>query len=125
MLLINISFVIYSVNSQTGRLGPIALQFAPDVESEEEYNYDVEKNMKRGVVDYSTLVGASSGRYVGEDPEAKKIREQNEREQRAEAALNLAKEKGLELPPIISDKEEGQSIEEDNNEVGKGMFDGW
>jgi len=132
---------------RSGRLGPIALQFAPPLPStspndDENYNhedtYNVEKNIKRGIVDYSALVGGGpkSKHSIQEDIEAKKLREAKEREDRAKAAVELANQKGLELPPMVTDDEieindhekddkPKSSIDKRTEEVGKGMFDGW
>lgn len=104
---------------RTGRLGQIALQFAPEtIDEDVSVEYDVEMNMKRGIVDYSALVGGGLDR---EGWEEQKKRQEEEIIERANVAKELAGKKGLELPPVVMDEEgEGGS-----SEVGKGMFDGW
>ena len=104
------------------------MQFAPEIDTDDTKteNFDVEKNMKRGVVDFAALVGNNDSAFQGEDLETKWKREQKEREERAKAAVDLAREKGLELPPmVIDDTTSGDSIDNNDVEVGKGMFDGW
>jgi len=98
---------------RSGRLGPIALQFAPTgTEDEEEQDYDVEKNMNRGVIDYSAVLGSTGAK--------KESSSDGISEEKIQIAVDLVKEKGLDLPPVF--------LEEDRNdkgEVGKGLFDGW
>lgn len=131
---------------RSGRLGPIALQFAPPVPSSNANNdqsnsrnedtYNVEKNIKRGIVDYSALVGGGpKNTYtVKEDLQARQLREEQEKQDRAKAAVELANQKGLELPPMILEDEHRNddtedkpksSIDKRTEEIGKGMFDGW
>ena len=122
------TYIFKIICKNQGRLGPISLQFAPEIDTDDTKteNFDVEKNMKRGVVDFAALVGNNDSAFQGEDLETKWKREQKEREERAKAAVDLAREKGLELPPmVIDDTTSGDSIDNNDVEVGKGMFDGW
>ena len=122
-----------------GRLGPIALQFAPEETNESEDEYNVEKNMKRGVVDYSAWVSGGGSTLTAEDDwQSQQLRQEQERQELAKAAVELAKEKGLELPPMVQkqvDQEEKETEKEEDGsdsgsdiatpEIGKGLFDGW
>lgn len=92
---------------RTGRLGSICLQLAPQSEEDQgqiEVKLGSDRNRKE---------------------EDQRSWEQD-RLARAEAAIETAQKKGLELPPMIQDAAD----EEDDNskkeeEVGKGLFDGW
>jgi ribosome biogenesis GTPase A len=86
---------------RTGRMGPIALQLAPETEEDEGQ--------------LQLPIGRSSNR-------ASKRNEEWEREQqdRARNAMETAKKRGLELPPMVENP--GKADEDD---IGKGMFDGW
>lgn len=113
---------------RNGRLGPISLQFAPDDENKsEKEEFNVELNMKRTVVD--TSQGERGGSVSYETYEERLARLENEKMDRAQAALKTAKEKGLELPPSLQDEEGTDDTEEkekvNEDEIGKGMFDGW
>lgn len=91
---------------RNGRVGSVALQLAPDGESEEgQKKIPVTPDTMRGTAHSLSLDG-----IAGENAE-EIITE------RANAAKEVAKEKGLELPPMVTD------TEEDN--VGRGMFEGW
>lgn len=52
-------------------------------------------------------------------------------EQRAKAAMAAAKEKGLDLPPVMESAMKEEDTDAENipkpaeSEVGKGLFDGW
>lgn len=86
---------------RTGRLGPVCLQLAPLSE-------DDEGQLK--VV-------------MGTEKDAEMVEKESWEESRlarAEAAIETAQKQGLELPPII--QEQKANAEE---EVGKGLFDGW
>lgn len=84
---------------RTGRLGPICLQLAPESEDD----------------DGQRKVPLASENRKSEQRE--KLAREDGRLARAEAALETAQKKGLQLPPMI----QGQN----DSEVGKGLFDGW
>lgn len=103
---------------RTGRLGRIALQFAPEVRDDGtvvEDGFDVERHVRRGVADFSAA--------VGDRLEDKRREEEEARTRKARAALETARERGLELPPTSKERE--NKDDEDVSAVGKGMFDGW
>mmetsp|Transcript_19208 Transcript_19208/g.35870 ORF Transcript_19208/g.35870 Transcript_19208/m.35870 type:complete len:575 (-) Transcript_19208:56-1780(-) len=93
---------------RTGRMGPVSLQLAPETEEDG-------GQLSVPVGDSTILGKQSSGRN---DPEW----ERQVQQERAKIALETAKERGLELPPIVEDPEGAQDASAD---VGKGMFDGW
>jgi ribosome biogenesis GTPase A len=84
---------------RTGRLGPICLQLAPESEDD----------------DGQRKVPLASEHRKSEQRE--KLAREDGRIARAEAALETAQKKGLQLPPMIQGRKE--------SEVGKGLFDGW
>jgi len=97
-----------------GRMGPVSLQIAPETEQD--------GGQLTVPVGDGTILGRQSmhgGKNGGFDAEYQKqiIKE------RARIALEIAKERGLELPPIVDDPEKAQ--EDTVADVGKGMFDGW
>lgn len=98
---------------RTGRMGPISLQIAP--ESEEDGG-----QLSVPIGD-STILGTQSmtGEGGGFDAEFEK----QAQEERARIALKTAKERGLELPPIVDGGAE--ESEDGASDVGKGLFDGW
>jgi len=113
---------------RVGRMGPIALQLAPESEVDEGQQ-SVQTLRKDGlnvrvVADPAELKRAS---------EEMKRRKQEKIDQRAKSAMEAAKEKGLELPISMDElvvEEEEESKEEEvkkpeESEVGKGLFDGW
>jgi hypothetical protein len=98
---------------RTGRLGPISLQLAPQTEEDE--------GQVSVPIGDSTVLGKQSMRGDGGGFDAEF--EKRALEERAQIALQTAKERGLELPPIVDGgAEESEDAAED---VGKGMFDGW
>ena len=129
---------------RTGRLGPVSLQLAPQ-KSDDEGQVKVE--VMRGV---AALGGVGEEMAIATE-DLERIRAQ-ERDDRAKAAIETAKERGLELPPMVEKKAESGSdvsaLEAASNsggvdydgvegaaetpidpsmedEVGKGLFDGW
>eukprot|EP00532_Pseudo-nitzschia_australis_P018960 CAMPEP_0168303602 /NCGR_PEP_ID=MMETSP0142_2-20121227/43558_1 /TAXON_ID=44445 /ORGANISM="Pseudo-nitzschia australis, Strain 10249 10 AB" /LENGTH=543 /DNA_ID=CAMNT_0008254579 /DNA_START=211 /DNA_END=1842 /DNA_ORIENTATION=- len=96
---------------RSGRMGPISLQLAP--ESEEDNG--------------QLSVPIGDGTILGRQSEGRNFDEEFERqaqEERARIAVVTAKERGLELPPIV----DGGADDNDSTaaaDVGKGMFDGW
>ena len=96
---------------RTGRMGPISLQIAPETEED-----GGQLNVPIGD---GTILGrqSNSAGEMGFDAEFEK----QAQEERARIAMETAKERGLELPPIV----DGDESEESVDDVGKGMFDGW
>ena len=92
---------------RTGRLGPVSLQLAPQ-KSDDEGQAKVE--IMRGV---AALGGVGEEMAVAAE-DLERIRVQ-ERDDRAKAAMETAKQRGLDLPPIVTKEDE----------IGKGLFDGW
>ena len=117
----------------SGRMGPISLQIAPE-----------------STVDEGQLMVPVGGVYGNQDSFDKKRQQQVHEEQRkiklerARVALETAKERGLELPPIVTEASSTTTTtktheDEDSNnngtirssskvpnsDIGKGMFDGW
>jgi ribosome biogenesis GTPase A len=89
---------------RTGRMGPISLQLAPESETDQgqmaiKFGDEYERQQRA---------------------EVRALERQQAKEQRSQQAVVTAKERGLELPPIV---ETGVVQKEDD--VGKGMFDGW
>jgi ribosome biogenesis GTPase A len=92
-----------------GRMGPICLQVAPrDEESIEEGEKKVAVLREVAIYGESAYSQRSKGRGNETD---------EEREVRAQNAMKAAKDRGLELPPMVEEQEEAG--------VGKGLFDGW
>eukprot|EP00536_Pseudo-nitzschia_multiseries_P014350 jgi/Psemu1/262113/estExt_Genewise1Plus.C_6880010 len=95
---------------RSGRMGHISLQLAP--ESEED-----DGQLSVPIGDGTILGRQSDGGDYDEEFE------KQEQEARARIAVVTAKERGLELPPIVD------AVAKDNDtaaaDVGKGMFDGW
>ena len=105
---------------RNGRMGPICLQLAPDVERDD-VNESGERKVE--VLREVTLLGENALELDG----VAAIDEELEREKRAKKAVEMAKEKGLELPPMVEEKLEidENSDEIKESDVGKGLFDGW
>ena len=87
-----------------GRLGPICLQLAPKTE-EDDGQVMVKLKGQKEVVNHSAII-------------------EEKRMARAEAAIETAKERGLELPPVVEGQASDASSQKED-EVGKGLFDGW
>ena len=90
---------------RTGRMGPVSLQLAP--ESEED--------------DGQLAIQFGRQQEMQQKAHERALARQLEQEGRARQAVETAKEKGLELPPMV----ESGVVENDEDQVGKGMFDGW
>lgn len=97
---------------RTGRMGPVCLQIAPNLDDDED-SFEGEK--KVNVMRQVGILGEQSldenNGEVGNDDKV--------RAERAQRAVEAAKERGLELPPMV--EEETTS----SGDVGKGLFDGW
>jgi ribosome biogenesis GTPase A len=95
---------------RAGRMGPISLQLAPETE----------EDGGQFAVPVGETAGSGRKQQSNNGFDAQFTRQVQE--ERAKAALQTAKERGLELPPII---ENPPNSEDASNDVGKGMFDGW
>jgi len=103
---------------RTGRMGHISLQLAPETKMDG-------GQLTVPLGDGTIMNGQSSTRNInrgGVDAEYLKQLQ----EKRAQIALKTAKERGLELPPLVivndSEREQDDVAVAD---VGKGIFDGW
>lgn len=112
---------------RAGRMGPVALQLAPETELDDGQIY-VETARKDGL-DVRVVTSPSNMKRAIEEQEN---RQKQEIEQRAKAAMEAAKEKGLDLPPVMESAVNKEDDVEDvvvqkpaESEVGKGLFDGW
>lgn len=90
---------------RTGRMGPICLQLAPISEQD-----DGQQSVRLGT------------QQSEEERQELELQRQQERQERAASALETAKQQGLELPPIV---ESNNNKGDGDDEIGKGMFDGW
>ena len=115
---------------RTGRMGPISLQCAPESEDDDGHAY-VDSLQQDGLHSINPMNADDYRRATADEA---KLRQQEEIEERAAAARESAKTKGLDLPPVVEialeEKEEspqshGDSHKSVESEVGKGMFDGW
>mmetsp|Transcript_14533 Transcript_14533/g.22014 ORF Transcript_14533/g.22014 Transcript_14533/m.22014 type:complete len:141 (+) Transcript_14533:208-630(+) len=115
---------------RTGRMGPVALQLAPETEVDDGQIY-VDHAVGKDGLDVRQVVSPADMKRVVEEQER---RQKEGIELRAQAAMVAAKERGLELPPVMETsandgevaKEEEESIQKPaESEVGKGLFDGW
>ena len=100
---LNIKLVKILQDYRSGRMGLICLQVAPASKED------------KGQVRIQLGTEASA--------EAQEVRQQERsraQAERAQAAMQTAKERGLELPPV---RKEGGVVAAD--QVGKGQFDGW
>ena len=114
---------------RSGRMGPIALQLAPETESDDGQQY-VQNLEQEGLSAISASI--SNPTDFSRMAEDQRKRQQNGIEERAKAAMEAAKEKGLDLPPvmdrIVNDEETNEKTNPTKpaeSEVGKGLFDGW
>jgi ribosome biogenesis GTPase A len=96
---------------RAGRLGPICLQVAPRSDS------DRGQRSLGGVMD-----GVSDVELMREKMQ---VQLAAERAERARAAQDTARERGLALPSVIQDRQTSQGSSQDDSQVGKGVFDGW
>ena len=108
---------------RAGRIGPVCLQVAPETEEDQG-----QLAIPVGELDYERFMDDDDD--VGPKDKARFNRQNSrterelEREQleRAKSALEAAKERGLELPPLIENPPDASKTEGD---VGKGLFEGW
>jgi len=120
---------------RAGRLGPVSLQLAPRSSDD------------KGQVRVDVMRGVASLGGVGEEmtmaAEDRERLKAEQRDERARIAVETAKERGVELPPMVERRVDGISTgsragdEADDDtegmstpppkedEIGKGLFDGW
>lgn len=109
---------------RSGRLGPMALQLAP--EADNDGTVDVRRNIQISGETPLVIEGEDIYGSIGSlNANSEKVKEE-----RAKVAIQVAKEKGLELPPMVRTMEkdtgdEEESSDADETNIGKGMFDGW
>jgi len=89
---------------RAGRMGPISLQLAPESE----------KDNGQLAVNFGEVFERK------QRTQERALERQQEQKQRALQAVETAKERGLELPPIVE-----AGVIEKEDDVGKGMFEGW
>ncbi|CAB9503081.1 DAR GTPase 3, chloroplastic [Seminavis robusta] len=109
---------------RNGRMGSVCLQVAPDE--------SVTENSPSGPIqDFSQVPDPRMGTVrvdnLGSNTSYEQFREQQEaqKRERAMAARETAKERGLELPPSLEEPDEEKSTGSSQGDVGKGLFDGW
>ncbi|KAL3816753.1 hypothetical protein ACHAXA_004905 [Cyclostephanos tholiformis] len=108
---------------RVGRMGPVALQLAPNTESDD--GQTLISSIRGDGLD-SRVVSSPTDWKRALEEEGRRHRE--EIEHRSRAAVEAAKEKGLDLPPVMErdtaeiDKEVKRPAK---SEIGKGLFDGW
>ena len=112
---------------RTGRMGPVALQLAPESEEDDGEQY-VEHIRGEGF----NVVRVESLTDLKKAAEEQQKMQQEEIEVRAKAAMEAAKRKGLDLPPVMEslvddkeDKKDGNLPKAVETEIGRGLFDGW
>lgn len=89
---------------RSGRMGPISLQLAPESETDSGH--------------LAVKFGDEQVRQQLRTERAKAYKEAQF--DRARQAAEIAKERGLELPPVVN-----TGVVQKGDDVGKGMFDGW
>ena len=111
---------------RVGRMGPVALQLAP--ESEGDDGQQSVETLRKDGLHVRVVADPTEFKRASEELRRKK---QEKIDQRARRAEEAAKEKGLELPISMDAVEVGaeSEVEEvkkpEESEVGKGIFDGW
>jgi hypothetical protein len=112
-----------------GRMGPVALQLAPDTEVDDG---QTTVNIRSDGLESRIASPTDWNRALEEEGE----RQREEIKTRSRAAMNAAREKGLDLPPVMASVSNGnvEDVSKDGGEVvtkpaesdiGKGLFDGW
>jgi len=114
-----------------GRMGPVALQLAPDTEVDD------------GQTTVNTRSDGLESRIASPTDWKRALEEEGERqreeiENRSRAAMDAAREKGLDLPPVMArvsngkvedgamSKYSGEVVKKPaESDIGKGLFDGW
>jgi hypothetical protein len=118
---------------RSGRMGPITLQCPPETEGDDG-QARVDSLQQEGL---HSIIPMNANDLARVTEEAVRM-QQEEIEERAAAARESAKTKGLELPPVVEDafkdgdvemakrsNDESVKAKPAESEVGKGMFDGW
>ncbi len=110
---------------RSGRMGPIAVQLAPDTEGDD--GQTLISNVRGDGLD-SRVVSSPTDWKRALEEEGRRHKE--EIEHRSRAAVEAAKEKGLNLPPVMESVVNEDEFDEEvkkpaESEVGKGLFDGW
>lgn len=115
---------------RNGRMGPVSLQLAPESETDEGQVHV--ENMRSDGLDVRIVASPTNLKRATEEHEK---RQKEEIQQRAKAAMVAAKQKGLDLPPVVEsidvdDTEQvaaggGADSKPSESEIGKGLFDGW
>ena len=110
---------------RAGRMGPVCLQVAPRTEEDDGQVH----------VPVGRMYGISQEDIDGITRQQEELIHQ-ERLERAQRAVQVAKERGLELPPTVAE-DNAKDLDSDNSEpnindskrdddsIGKGLFDGW
>lgn len=117
---------------RSGRMGPICLQQAPTTTT----SSAAEDNPMGAVSDFTQVPDPRMGTMRTDGMAAslndwERLKEQQEalQRERAQTARETAKERGLELPPMLENQNNNQGKKESTTtapeDVGKGMFDGW
>jgi len=104
-----------------GRMGPVCLQLAPKKEDSSSTDGGERSVQVRREV-------AILGEGLSSTSPSRRDNNENDkdREERAKNAVLAAKERGLELPPMMDDQtNEEDEANTDEADVGKGLFDGW
>jgi len=103
-----------------GRMGPMALQVAPSPVSsslEEEEGNQMSVDVRRNVA------------ILGETPrsvEEVAAEDQARRDEKVNVAVRKVKDRGLDLPPqVVEAALETDNDENQEEDIGKGLFDGW
>jgi ribosome biogenesis GTPase A len=89
---------------RSGRMGPISLQLAPESESDAGH--------------LAVKFGEEHERQILRTERAKA--HQQAQADRSRQAVDIAKERGLQLPPVVN-----TGVVQKGDDVGKGMFEGW
>ena len=114
-----------------GRMGPVALQLAPDTEVDDG---QTTVNIRSDGLESFIASPTDWKRALEEEGE----RQREEIENRSRAAMDAAREKGLDLPPVMASasngkvedgamsKYSGEVVKKPaESDIGKGLFDGW
>lgn len=114
-----------------GRMGPVALQLAPDTEVDDG---QTTVNIRSDGLESRIASPTDWKRALEEEGE----RQREEIENRSRAAMDAAREKGLDLPPVMASvsngkvedgamsKYSGEVVKKPaESDIGKGLFDGW
>lgn len=101
-----------------GRMGPVALQLAPETEEDDGQSF---VNIRE---DDRVMLSPMDSK------EDRLMKQKEEIDQRAKTAIDAASAKGIDLPPVLTSAVDRGDQAEDirkpaESEVGKGLFDGW